>query len=297
MEAIFVSYRRSDSEGQTGRLFHNLVEVFGRGAVLMDVAGLEKGRDFRKSIEHRLETCHVMLAVVGRGWVSAKAEDGSRRLGDPRDLVRIEIAAALRRDIAVIPVLVGGASLPPASELPDNLKDLVFRDGVELTHARWDSDVQLLVDALRPHLATEAPSAESTSLLPHGATPPAAAFSSQGRAPIAMWAIAAAVFGMLGAGGWLAYHLPTGTRTADVAVTPRIAQRASASDGSAVNASDGSVVTVGPAADAGLGSFGLSVMPFDSAAPRGPVNQNAEAGTGGTAINASGRSQVHVGKP
>jgi hypothetical protein len=84
VESIFLSYRRSDSEGQAGRLFQNLVDHLGRSAVLLDVAGLEKGRDFRKTIDTRLGTCKVMLALIGRGWVSARDDAGARRHpGDP----------------------------------------------------------------------------------------------------------------------------------------------------------------------------------------------------------------------
>ncbi|RZL88861.1 MAG: TIR domain-containing protein [Variovorax sp.] len=155
MEAIFLNYRRSDSEGQARALFQNLVDRFGRDAVLLDVAGLEKGRDFRKTIDRRLTICKVMLAVIGRSWLDARDEQGAKRLDSSEDLVRIEIAAALGRDIPVIPVLVGGASMPRAADLPEDLKDLAFRDGVELTHARWDSDVQLLIKALEPYLGEQ----------------------------------------------------------------------------------------------------------------------------------------------
>lgn len=150
MGAIFISYRRADSEGQAGRLFRDLSERFGKASVLFDVVGMPKGLDFRQTIERRLGASAVLLAVMGRGWAQAVDDGGRRRLDDPKDLVRLEIANALRKGIPVIPVLVGGARMPDESELPADLKDLVFRDGVELTHARWDADVQLLIDALVP---------------------------------------------------------------------------------------------------------------------------------------------------
>jgi len=115
----------------------------------MDVAGIEAGRDFRKAIEESVATCGVLLVVIGPTWVTSQNEAGTRRLDDPEDFVREEVAAALRREIPVIPVLVRGAQMPRADQLPDGLKNLAFRNCVELTHARWRSDVQLLMEPLR----------------------------------------------------------------------------------------------------------------------------------------------------
>jgi TonB family protein len=149
LRAIFVSYRRSDSQGEAGRLLDDLVTHFGEQKVFMDVAGIEAGRDFRKAIEESVANCGVLLVVMGPSWLSAKNEAGVRRLDDPADFVREEVAAALRRDIPVIPVLVRGAEMPRAEQLPECLKDLAYRNCVELTHARWRSDVQLLLEPLR----------------------------------------------------------------------------------------------------------------------------------------------------
>ena len=115
------------------------------------------GYDFRKAIDDSVATCGVLLAVIGKNWVDAKNEAGESRLNDPSDFVRLETAAALKRDIPVIPVLVRGAKMPRANELPADLKDLAFRNGCELTHARWGSDLQLLITALRPHLESAKP--------------------------------------------------------------------------------------------------------------------------------------------
>jgi len=145
---IFVSYRRSDSQGEAGRLFDDLVQRFGEDKVFMDVAAIEAGRDFRKALEEGVTKCGVLLVVIGLEWLDARDERGVRRLSDPLDFVRIETAAALKRDIPVIPVLVRGAKMPSADQLPDELKDLAYRNCIELTHTRWRSDVQLLTDAL-----------------------------------------------------------------------------------------------------------------------------------------------------
>ena len=168
MGGIFVSYRRSDSQGEAGRLFDDLVKHFGEDTVFMDVAAIEAGRDFRKAIEEGVTKCGVLLVVIGLEWLDAKDERGARRLNDPSDFVRIETASALRRDIPVIPVLVRGAKMPSAEQLPDELKELAFRNCIELTHARWRSDIQLLTESLRRLLgdAGQIPSAKSSSMQP-----------------------------------------------------------------------------------------------------------------------------------
>jgi len=153
MRAIFISYRRDDSEGQAGRLYDDLVQRFGNAAVFMDVVGIEPGRDFRKVIDKNVTSCGVLLAVLGPSWLDAKDETGLRRLDNPMDFVRLETAAALKRDIPVIPVLVRGARMPKPEQLPDDLKELAYRNGLELTHARWDSDIEVLIKALQRHVA------------------------------------------------------------------------------------------------------------------------------------------------
>jgi hypothetical protein len=152
MRAIFISYRRDDSEGQAGRLYDDLVRQFGDGSVFMDVAAIDPGLDFRRVIDNNVSSCGVLLALIGPAWLDAKDETGQRRLDNPLDFVRLETAAALKRDIPVVPVLVAKARMPRAEQLPDDLKELAYRNGVELTHARWDTDVQVLVKALQRHI-------------------------------------------------------------------------------------------------------------------------------------------------
>ena len=156
MPAIFISYRRDDSEGHAGRLFEDLSDRFGKASVFMDVAGIEPGRDFRRVIEQQVASCGVLLTIIGKDWLTAADELGRRRLDDPYDFVHLETASALQRDIPVIPVLVHGARMPRPEQLPDVLKDLAFRNSVELTHARWRSDVRLLIDALTPYAGATA---------------------------------------------------------------------------------------------------------------------------------------------
>ena len=152
MSNVFISYRRSDSEGEAGRLADDLSRRFGENAVFMDVDTIRPGRDFRKAIDESIRSCNALLAMVGPDWFGAADAHGNQRLSDESDYVRVEIASALKRDIPVIPVLVRGARMPSADTLPKDLEDLAYRNAVELTHARWRSDVQFLMDALIPLL-------------------------------------------------------------------------------------------------------------------------------------------------
>jgi hypothetical protein len=125
----------------------------------MDVVAIEPGRDFRKAIEESVHSCSVLLAVIGQQWLESTDDRGRRRLDDQGDYLRLEIASALRRDIPVVPVLVHGARMPRADQLPADLQNIAYRNAVELTHARWKSDLQVLAQALKPYMGvTEAPS-------------------------------------------------------------------------------------------------------------------------------------------
>jgi hypothetical protein len=155
--AIFISYRRDDTEGEAGRLFDDLTRSFGGDSVFMDVSDINPGMDFRKAIDDNVASCGVLLALIGPQWSSIRNSAGERRLDDPNDFVRLEIASALARNVAVIPVLVHDSKMPRPEDLPDNLKDLAFRNSVEITHARWNSDVQLLTNALTRYVAPTAP--------------------------------------------------------------------------------------------------------------------------------------------
>ena len=176
MRAIFISYRRDDAAGEAGRLFDDLTAKFGPELVFMDVSGIQPGRDFRKVIDENVASCGVLLAVIGRDWLQAKNEHGARRLDDPSDFVRLETASALARDVVVIPVLVRGAAMPRADQLPEEMRELAYRNGVELTHARWGSDVELLVKALREHLGDRraAGAAPAVASAAHALATPAA---------------------------------------------------------------------------------------------------------------------------
>jgi len=183
LPGIFVSYRRSDSQGEAGRLFDDLVKHFGEHSIFMDVAAIEVGRDFRKAIEDGVTKCDVLLVIIGTEWLEAKNEHGARRLTDPLDYVRIETSYALKRDIRVIPVLVRGAKMPTAEQLPEELKELAYRNCIELTHTRWRSDVLLLTEALRRVLGETAQTATGSVSNAPAASPRAGTFPQDRVAP------------------------------------------------------------------------------------------------------------------
>ena len=131
---VFISYRRRESSGLAGRLYDRLAGQFGEDQVFMDVDTIAPGVDFAEVITQAVSTCEVLLAVIGPHWLDASDQDGRRRLEDPDDIVRLEIAAALERDIRVIPILVEGAPMPGRQELPDALAGLARRHALSLRH-------------------------------------------------------------------------------------------------------------------------------------------------------------------
>ena len=145
---VFISYRREDSGGYAGRINDRLISRLGRENVFFDVDTIPPGRDFEEVLSERVGKCDALLAVIGKHWVFSADSENKRRLDDPKDFVRIEIEAALNRDVPVIPVLVDGAPMPRAEDLPDSLKRLIRRQAVEITHARFDSDAERLTEAL-----------------------------------------------------------------------------------------------------------------------------------------------------
>jgi TIR domain len=103
---IFINYRRGDDPGYTGRLFDRLQEAFSPEQLFLDVDNIAPGLDFVRVLTERVAECDVMLTVIGKGWTDARDENGSRRLDDPNDFVRVEIVSALGKGKRVIPVLV-----------------------------------------------------------------------------------------------------------------------------------------------------------------------------------------------
>jgi len=141
MNTVFISYRREITAGEARALYNDLADRLGKNSVFMDVDSIALGRDFRNALQNTLASCDLLLVLIGRNWADVTDEEGRRRLENPSDFVRLEIEAALKRDIVVMPILVQGAHMPTAGQLPPEIKDLAYRNGFELSHTRWESDV------------------------------------------------------------------------------------------------------------------------------------------------------------
>jgi hypothetical protein len=142
---VFISYRREETAGQAGRLYKRLSDRFGEDRVFRDIDSIASGVDFTNRIIEDLSVCNVLLALVGRHWSVITDSKGTRRLDNPGDYVRVEIEIALQRDIPVIPVLVDGAALPQADDLPPSLRPLTRRQARKLSHTSFQSDVTRLI--------------------------------------------------------------------------------------------------------------------------------------------------------
>jgi hypothetical protein len=149
VSGIFISYRRDDSSGYAGRLYDRLISHFGKDLVFMDVAAIELGEDFARAIDDSVSSCGVLLALIGKQWLAIADATGHRRLDDPQDFVRLEIASALKRNVRVIPVLLQGAKMPPQEALPADLEALARRQALEIIDAHFHSDVDGMIDAIQ----------------------------------------------------------------------------------------------------------------------------------------------------
>jgi len=181
---IFVNYRRDDSAANALAIASYLERAFGGARVFIDVDRLRAGQNFPQELEKRLSECAVMVCLIGPGWLDARNEEGARRRDDPKDWVRLEIERALARGLTVIPVLVEGACLPKAGNLPDTLKPLVELHAVSIATNSFRSDMAGLTRDIH-EIASGAPwrwigagagasalaAAAIFALSPHGATP------------------------------------------------------------------------------------------------------------------------------
>ena len=166
---IFISYRRQDASYPAGRLYDNLHNRFPKNEIFMDVDSLKPGIDFVQTIEERVGACDVLVAVIGKHWLSAADEESRRRLDNPEDYVRVEVGTALKRGVRVIPVLVEGASMPQASQLPEDLKPLARRNALSVSHDRFRADSERLIDSVGEVL--EAARVERPAREPEGQQP------------------------------------------------------------------------------------------------------------------------------
>jgi TIR domain len=159
---VFISYRRGDSAAYAGRVWDRLERDLGRDFLFMDVDAIPLGTNFSKVLHEEVDKCGVLLAMIGPNWLDARDEHGNRRLDDPNDFVRIEIAQALQRDIPVIPILLDGVRIK-ADQLPEDLKELALRNGMEIRHASFHDDMNRLIRELKGQFDQAGSSDERTT--------------------------------------------------------------------------------------------------------------------------------------
>jgi tetratricopeptide (TPR) repeat protein len=150
---VFISYRREETAWQAGWLFDRLVDRFGRGQIFKDIDSIELGDDFVEVITAAVGSCDVLLALIGDRWLTIADGQGPARLEDPEDFVRLELEAALTRNVRVIPILVAGARMPRPDQLPPSLAKLARRQALELSPSRFESDTGRLLKVLERTLA------------------------------------------------------------------------------------------------------------------------------------------------
>ena len=161
MSGLFISYRRDDTQGFAGRLAHDLSRVFGPDRVFSDIE-IPYGSDFGDVLHRAIAASDALLVVIGRRW-AANAIDGSPgRLFDAGDWVRTEIEAALAQGKVLVPVLVGGASMPPAAALPDSIRPLTRIQAASFDDRHWDADLAALIARLRVMLPALGKAADQT---------------------------------------------------------------------------------------------------------------------------------------
>src|SRR5687767_9670953 len=149
MAQIFLSYRRSDSAYPAANLSDKLKAHFGKDSVFFDIDTIPLGVDFRTFIGNEVGKCDVLIAMMGNDWMGSADESGKRRIDDPSDFVRIEIESALKRDIPVIPVLVGEMEMPSKADLPPSIQEIVYRNATELRAGRdLPQHTELLIKGL-----------------------------------------------------------------------------------------------------------------------------------------------------
>ena len=147
---VFISYRRNDAAANAELIHDRLVNAIGKSYVFLDNEDMHPGVDFKKTIEKRLSSSQVVLAVVGPEWLTVTDKEGHRRLADPGDFVRRELEGALTRgdDVQLIPVLVHGASMPTENELPASLAAFTNRSNHIIRDTHIDEDIGTLIASI-----------------------------------------------------------------------------------------------------------------------------------------------------
>jgi formylglycine-generating enzyme required for sulfatase activity len=149
---IFLSYRRDDAVAAAEKLRGGLTQAFGRKSLVKDMNDIPVGVDFVNYLEGQIAICNVFLAIIGPNWLEAQDGSGNRCIDDPHDFAVIEIAAALKRDIRVIPVLIDATPMPRLESLQEGLRPLLRRNPITVSMEHFDRDVSALIAKVRAAL-------------------------------------------------------------------------------------------------------------------------------------------------
>ena len=145
---VLLSYRRQDSAASCGRIYDRLAAKFGAANVFRDIDSLTPGDLFVQKIREAIGQCDAVIVLIGPQWLAITDASGRRRLDDPADFVRMEIAEAQRQSKRVVPVLIEGAPMPDAKQLPTEIAALTQRNAIVLTDRHFASDMRELLDSL-----------------------------------------------------------------------------------------------------------------------------------------------------
>lgn len=151
---IFISYRRQETAYPADWLYKGLAKHFGDSQVFKDVDTIKPGDDFVATITTAVNSCDVLLALIGDRWLTITDSEGQRRIDDPHDFVHLEIKTALAHKIRVIPILVDGATMPRDADLPTSIAGLAYRQAFELSLHRFDLDLDRLLKVLDKMLSS-----------------------------------------------------------------------------------------------------------------------------------------------
>jgi formylglycine-generating enzyme required for sulfatase activity len=152
---IFISYRRAEDNKSNivWTIHEKLAQAFGSGNVFRDTNDIHGGASWRSVLEREVNSCKVMVVVIGTEWANLANPDGQKRLFDPNDVTRWEVETGLRRSkdegITLIPVRVLGAQIPKKDDLPESLWQLFEIQWRELQNSHFDLDIKALIDDIR----------------------------------------------------------------------------------------------------------------------------------------------------
>jgi hypothetical protein len=152
---VFISYRREDTAAAAGRVYDRLSRILSKPNVFFDVSTIGGGEDFGQRIAAEMAKSDAALVFIGDKWLEASQPGGRTRIAEPDDYVRAELRSALSRALLVVPVLVGGARMPKAGDLPEDIRAITTKNALPLRHESFDDDTENIVATVLGLSATD----------------------------------------------------------------------------------------------------------------------------------------------